>query len=600
MRIALPFSQLRPRRWLALLLALGLAFSAAPLHGMNTSAKLAAPGPALSRDEANIKVPGPSPRQTIERFAGLTARAEERVRRAVHRGMAEPGLFFSLAVHQEVDQAVAELQQATQALDLSQVPVALRPMTGVGTLLMLRSLLLHDLDQNPGLVIPDTAAPAGKNSGRWSLPESILSLAPLPEGNPGGDPACALCTPGDYLFTADTLARVPAQFEQLFGGEGHLNHRYGSDLYAYWALLPGGALPPKPFLQLPLSVRRFLLLPIAGQSLLQWLLLLPVTLAAGGLLVGWLVHLRRWLVQPRFQGGLWPHLLGLLLLLPPWLLVGLWQSYAIDWINLIGPWEAAVLVGTRLLSGLIQGLLVILMAETTGQLLIQQRHTDGSGLVVQSRRKGAGQILTLARTAGIVGALAVGIQTAQALGLTSLTLLAVSSVPALAISLGTQQLIRDIADGFSLWLDGQIRTGERCTIDTSRSTRLEGLVCSLGMRSVRLQEDDGTILSIPNSLVAGSVVADQRLRRGKPLKLSVPLASTSPTAVAASLRQARQWLAEQEDLSEGEASLDTVDNSWCLSLRGRWREGLTTAERRRAEERLMLVLLAPSDPAEAP
>ncbi|MFZ9567924.1 MAG: hypothetical protein ACO28R_10475 [Vulcanococcus sp.] len=94
------------------------------------------------------KVPGPSPAQTIDRFLDLTARAESAIRAAIREGVAEPGWFYSAAVNRRVAGAIDELEQATQALDLSHVPPALREMSGVATMLMLRSVLLYDLSQH--------------------------------------------------------------------------------------------------------------------------------------------------------------------------------------------------------------------------------------------------------------------------------------------------------------------------------------------------------------------------------------------------------------------------------------------------------------------
>jgi len=122
------------------------------------------------------------------------------------------------------------------------------------------------------------------------------------------------------------------------------------------------------------------------------------------------------------------------------------------------------------------------------------------------RLKGAGQLLTVTRVIGITLAITVFIDGARSLGLKSVTILALSSVPALAISLGTQQLIRDISDGFSLFLDGQLKVGDKCTIGTARSGEIRGKVLTMGMRSINLSLKDGSLLAIPNSQVAGSVV----------------------------------------------------------------------------------------------
>jgi MscS family membrane protein len=545
------------------------------------------------------KVPGPSPEQTVGNFLRLTDQAETVIRRAVRQGLTEPGPFFSPAVLRAADGAVDTMLEATEALDLSQVPMALRPMTGVGTMLMLRSLLRYDLDHSPGLLIPDGATTRREHLQRWTIPETPISLNAISESVAHAGQACRRCSAGDFLFSTDTLAQVQEDFARVFGQDPELRRRYGADLFTYWALLPGGALPPKPFLKLPLVTRRFLLMPLAGQSLLQWLMLLPLTLVALGLLVWWLGHLRRWRQGRDAEDGIWPHLLRVVAVVPPLVLVSLWQSFAIDWINLIGPREAAVLVGSRVIKTLLQVLLIYLLAEAVGQLLTVSRQVDEDGTVQLIRRKGSGQILTVARTAGVLGVLALAIQTGQALGLTSLTMLAVSSVPALAISLGTQQLIRDIADGFSIWLDGQIRPGDRCTVG-SNATGTQGRISSLGMRSVRLEQDDGTVLSIPNSQVASSVVANHRFRAGMPLRLSLALVDLQPPVVAARLETVRRMIAGHSELVDAKVQIESTDAGWRLTITGFWPVELLPADVRAAQERLMLELLTWETPEPKP
>jgi small-conductance mechanosensitive channel len=545
------------------------------------------------------KVAGPAPAVTIQRFQVLTAQAETMIRGSVRGGLAEPGAFFSDAVRQRVDSAVTLLQQATQALDLTQVPVALRPMTGVGTMLMLRSLLAYNLSQSPNLAIPDASTVKSEKLTSWTIPDTTITLAALTPAQVHGGQACARCSAGDFVFSASTLAQVPDDFEQVFGGNNELQRRFGADLYAYWALLPGGALPPKLFLAQPIALRRFLLAPIAGQSLLQWILLIPVTLLGLAVMVWWIWNLRRWKRKQGTLLGVWPQLLGLLAVLPLLLLVWGWQWYAIEWINLIGPREAAVLVLARLGEGLLMAALAYLGAETLGQLLILQRHLHPDGAITLEHRKGSGQILTLARLAGLLAALAVLVRTAQDLGLTSLTLLGLASVPALAISLGTQQLIRDIADGFSLLFDGQLLAGDRCTVATSKSGVIRGQIASLGMRSTRIRQEDGAILSLPNSQVAGSVVTNYRFMEADLLQLSLPIAPELLPRASALLDQAHALLAACTELSDGAAELEAADSGWNLQLHGRWDHTLSEADLSAAKQRLYLHLIELTHPGDS-
>ena len=546
------------------------------------------------------KVPGPSPALTVERFLTSTARAEATVRKAVAKGMAEPGWFFSSQVNDEVNGAIDALQLATQALDLSEVPRALQPMSGIGTVLMLRSLLGYQLSQRHGLIIPDATQVRRLGLTSWTIPNSTITLTAITPAQVRSGRVCLSCSAGDFLFSAQTVAQAPDLFNQVFWQNYRLKARYGADLYAYWALLPGNGLPPKLFLALPLPIRRALLFPISGQSLLQWLLLAPMTLTVLVGMVWWVLRLRRWQGQRGSPVGLEPQVVGLLELLPLLLLVLFWQWYAIEWINLIGPRQAAALVIVRVAEGLLQALLAYLVAETIGQLITLRRVRDAADSTRLERRKGSGQILTLARLAGVLASLAVLIQTAQDLGLTSLTLLGLASVPALAISLGTQQLIRDIADGFSLLFDGQLQAGDHCTVATSKSGVIRGQIASLGMRSTRIRQEDGAMLSLPNSQMAGSVVTNFRFREADLLQLSLPIAPELLPGASSLLGQAHQLLANCPELSGGSAELEATDTGWNLQLQGRWDSPLAKADLSAAKQRLYLQLIQLTHPDAEP
>lgn len=500
----------RPRRLIrclsAALLSLGLVL--VPLASSWASQSAVSAGAGLMGPELR-KAPGPSPQQTIDNVLSLGGHAEAVLADAIHTGLAEPGWTFSPAIHRRADAAQEALQQASHALDLSDVPQVLRPMTGVAELLRLYSLLRYDLSRHPGLSIPDLQQVKADTLTVWSLPDSPISLRQIPanrSGLPARQSGCGQCSAGDFLFTTETLAQLPSDFEKVFAGHPDRRRRFGADLFQFWALLPGGALPPKWFFKLPHGLRHALLTPIGGQSLLQWLLLVPVTLAGLVVLAWWLWRLRGWHREHYHVEGARIHLLRAAGLLPPLVLVWLWRWYAVDWVNLYGARQAAVLIGETIASGFLLATLIYLVAEAIGQQIIWQVNHHPSSERRWVRRRGSGQIMTLARIAGLVLALLVLIRTGRDVGITSVTLLALSSVPALAISLGTQQLIHDIADGFSLLLDGQIKPGLTFIIGTPKSGELQGRIVSLGMRSVRLELSDGSIVSIPNSQVASSVV----------------------------------------------------------------------------------------------
>lgn len=455
------------------------------------------------------KVPGPSPKQTIENVLSTVTHAQTVIDDAIRLGLSQPGWTFTSVINQQADEAKQTLEQAGESLDLRDVPVLLRPMLGVADLLSLYSLLRYDLDRHPSMVLPNQELVRAENLRVWSLPDSTIALHQIESQSNIHTPessSCSQCTPGDFLFTPSTLKQVPSDFQSVFGSNPILRRRYGAHLYDYWALLPGGAIPPKLFFLIPDALQNQLLTKIAGQSILQWILLLPMTAFLLTLFTFWLLKLRAWLLHhQQFESPL-IHVVGVTGCLPPILLVYAWKFFAIDWINLFGPRQAGVLFFCSILNGALLAMLSYLAAESVGQFLAWKPCRSDHGRLGWSRRRGSGQIMTLARVAGLVAAISILLHTGSILGVTSVTLLAMSSVPALAISLGTQQLIHDIADGFSLLLDGQIKPGELYLIGTPKSGEIKGRISSLGMRSLRVEIEDGSIVTIPNSQVASSVV----------------------------------------------------------------------------------------------
>ncbi len=579
------------RRLVALLLPLILVVGllAGPLWVRAEGAKI--PGQAL----ALRQVPGPSPRQTIDNFLATTAQAHRLIHGAIDQGLADPGWFYTPGQRHQVELGQGLLEQATEALNLSELPQALHPITGVGTMVMLRSLLLYDLAHHPGLVLPGPGEVASQKLKSWTIPETPITLAlNQPEAGAKATQAalpCQQCSDQDFLFSPRTVAQVDADFNRLFAQDPALRHHFGGDLYVTWSLLPGGALPPKWMLQLPASWKHWLVnQPFGGQSLLQWLILVPSSAIGLALGLGLLLRVRHQFRLSLEHLGRRPYWQRVGLLLPLLPLLSLWRWFCIDWVNLTGDRALVVLVTARVLNMAVATPFLYLLAEAVGQSLIRKRQRSADGTVGLVRRKGAGQLLTIIRMIGLAAAVTVLVQGARSLGLTSVTILALSSVPALAISLGTQQLIRDISDGFSLFLDGQLKVGDQCTIGTPKSGKVDGTVMSMGMRSISLRLKNGSHISMPNSQVAGSVVTNHSLRSSEPLELRLPIPKLETNALADLQSQAQALLAAASDLASAEVHLDHGDGSWWLHVQGRWSPQLASSDLPHRRDDLFLSL----------
>ena len=80
------------------------------------------------------QVPGPSPRQTIHQFLSTTQKGEQLIEGAIDQGLHEPGWFYTAVQRQQAAKGQRLLEQATETLNLSEVPQALHAVTGVGTM----------------------------------------------------------------------------------------------------------------------------------------------------------------------------------------------------------------------------------------------------------------------------------------------------------------------------------------------------------------------------------------------------------------------------------------------------------------------------------
>lgn len=76
------------------------------------------------------------------------------------------------------------------------------------------------------------------------------------------------------------------------------------------------------------------------------------------------------------------------------------------------------------------------------------------------------------------------------------------------------------------------------------------------------------MLSIPQSQVASSALANHRFRSGLPLSLG--LGDLQPTAVADRLETVRRVLAGHPELGDAKVRLESAEAGWRITITGRW------------------------------
>jgi len=115
-----------------------------------------------------------------------------------------------------------------------------------------------------------------------------------------------------------------------------------------------------------------------------------------------------------------------------------------------------------------------------------------------------------------------------ALGVNLAPVLATAGVTGLAISLGAQQIVRDVLNGFFILVEDQFAVGDEVTIDGVR-----GVVETVGMRITRIRDDQGRLITLANSSIS-RVTNHSRGRALLSLEVSI--------AAEYGLENARAWL----------------------------------------------------------
>ena len=98
----------------------------------------------------------------------------------------------------------------------------------------------------------------------------------------------------------------------------------------------------------------------------------------------------------------------------------------------------------------------------------------------------------------------------QSHGYSITSLIAGFGITGLAVGFGAQSTIANIFGSFALLSDKAYKVGDYIIVNQSiHDKSVEGLVEDINLRSTKIRSDDGSIIIIPNSLVATGVVKNK-------------------------------------------------------------------------------------------
>jgi MscS family membrane protein len=370
-----------------------------------------------------------------------------------------------------------------QGLDLSELPPASRRKGGTAAALALYETL-DRIQLPPFDSIPDAdplSPLTGTNSTRWVIPNTEIALVRVPSGPRGGD----------FLFSAETVAKVDSFYERVRG----LAYTRPVPLEnVHEIMITGGGWPVRPawVLWMPAWLRT----PLAEQSAWKWIALALV-------LVFFVLFLRLAYRLSRRGSSRHPVLRALAQVALPTFFILATQAAAVlalGPINLFGSVAGAIQLAETAVMFLAGAWLSWRMAPLVAEAIIASPRIAPESI-------DAHLIRICTRLLGMVagaGLLAVG---ADRLGIPVYGIIAGLGVGGLAIALAAQPTVENLIGGLSLFADKPIRVGDFCRYGSD-----EGTVEAIGIRSTRIRGRDRTLTTIPNATLSKMPVVNFALR----------------------------------------------------------------------------------------
>lgn len=447
----------RPRRQARRLLASALAIVFALLAGIGSpSAHTTSGGSSF----ADVTVDRSTPEQNLRTFLTAVERSIVRLEaREWARQYYDAWLYPPITAEASAEIGLLK-QYVLDSMDLSAFPDWRRESAGIETALMLWEIFRAEN------VTRDTTFKQLRD-GLWVIPGTYVQAGTINSG----------IRAGDVVFTAETVAHVPALYQIRVGDRP----ADGFSAYHYFTETPGGLEPPR-WAGIAHRLPGILSWEFGSNTLFQWLItaVILATVLLAPPLISALIRVRgpRWFCQSLLTAVFSIQATGLV----------------IDQAGLSG--GSATLM-TLLFLTLFYGAIVVcvlIAGEWVGNLFSSIQQAKDKTFDTSIIRLGT-------RVVSAMLAIAVMIYGISTAGVPVYGIIAGFGVGGLAFALAAKPTLENILAGVILFLDGSIKVG-----DTIESGVLTGTIEDIGMRSTRIRSSDGGLISVTNSELADKVI----------------------------------------------------------------------------------------------
>ncbi len=476
------------------------------------------PAYSFAGDEPPLKpIDTSSPRTTLQGFLEFMNKGHEVGLGNLQAYMASTALYPSEQTADGFRTSFHLVESAQRAMDLSSLPPAMAQLSSRRLAVQLKEIL-DRIDLPPSESIPDASAMAAAEFKRWDIPNSEIRIERQPNGSRAGE----------YLFSAETVARIPEFYMKV----KDLPYKAGasSGWFEYAFRKPVGValalrhiVPPRWFLAVPNWVNQMIL----DQPLWRWFgIVLVLGVGFFAVTVFWRLHRR--LDRDTTHVNNWADLLR------P-------ASLVIVTLPVEGVLSEVLRISGTAYEVLTLSLWSLFYLSLTWLVWVAGGAAAESVIAVERLRAASidSQLIRLVlRLVTIIASVGILVKGADQVGLPAYSVMAGLGVGGLAVALAGQQTLANLIGSLIIMIEKPFAVGHWVKIDDT-----EGVVEDVGFRSTRIRTFYNSLVTFPSSKLVDSKVDNMEMRKFRRVKTVLSLCyDTSPAKIEAFVQGVRQIL----------------------------------------------------------
>jgi len=445
-----------------------------------------------------------SPRSTLSSFLEIINAAYVEMGKLKISYINSNRLYFSEGENEQIYWVRKQVGVASRALDLStsQLGIVASDELADRRTLQLKSIL-DRLELPPLDSIPDAEMMESLTFKRWTIPDTSITIQLIKEGPRAGE----------YLFTANTVERLPDFYDSMKG----IQYLAGGSPGWYESYRNGtlGLAEIVPY-QWTSNMPSWAMLVVMDQPVWRWIGLIIVLFVSVVLFIMlknivYFLSMRFSFSQYYSNCRKFSWLVALLILLP------LVTYFIINYVRISGEFREVFSVLAVISFYLLLSWMVWVSTDLISNYITETKSLFSGGIDSQFIRISS-------RLVSIVFVVIILVFGAQQLGFPAYSIFAGLGIGGLAVALAAQENLSNLLGSLVIMVEKPFRVGH-----SIRFAGVEGKVESIGFRSVQIRTFYNSVVSIPSREVISSSIDNMELRQYRRTKLKIRIDYDTPT-----------------------------------------------------------------------